>query len=390
MTTKILFVHDSRFYEHDNKLYSGGSFSTAVWSRYLAHFDKLSVLARIGGKVDGAQADEMALASATDVDFTLCKGISGVREMIVNHKKTTNLVKKLVANHDAVIARLGSQLGLLAVDEAIRQSKPYAIELVGCSWDAYWHYGTLIGKLHAPIAFWRVRRAVRNAPMVLYVTEQFLQRRYPTNAPIAIACSDVEVPIICDTTLAKRLDKIKQNKQRITFGSVGSLAGRFKGFDVAFKALSSIAEILPDFEFRILGPGDADPWMEDAKAAGLKNKVHFDGVLPSGEAVFNWLDDIDIYLHPSYREGLPRAVIEAMSRGCPVLATSVAGTPELISGAYLFNAGDAKRLGELILQVAENKERQLSMAKANFERAKDYSRDDLSKKQFKFFSQLNN
>ena len=56
----------------------------------------------------------------------------------------------------------------------------------------------------------------------------------------------------------------------------------------------------------------------------------------------DYYDSIDIYVQPSKQEGLPRAVIEAMSRGCPVLGTDIAGIPELIQERCLFKKGSVK------------------------------------------------
>ena len=56
------------------------------------------------------------------------------------------------------------------------------------------------------------------------------------------------------------------------------------------------------------------PWMQEAKKMNVSNFIQFDGTLPSGQKVYDWLDEVDIYLQPSFQEGLPRALIEAMSR----------------------------------------------------------------------------
>ena len=80
----------------------------------------------------------------------------------------------------------------------------------------------------------------------------------------------------------------------------------------------------------------------------------FNGVLPSGQPVLNWLDDIDIYVQPSFQEGLPRALVEAMSGGRPAFASTTGGIPELLPADCLHCPGDAARLGASIARAAED------------------------------------
>ena len=53
------------------------------------------------------------------------------------------------------------------------------------------------------------------------------------------------------------------------------------------------------------------------------------------------LDTCDIYVQPSLQEGLPRALIEAMSRGCPCIGARTAGIPELLPEECLTPRGSA-------------------------------------------------
>ncbi len=389
MMKKVVFVHDHKFYKNGKDVYSGGGLPDSAWDRYLRYFDSVTVLARFGGYIDQEKASRLALTSKERVEFELCEGLSGLKERIAPKAEIKDLVRRLVSEHDAVVARLSSELGLLAISEARKQGKRYAIELVECTWDAYWNYGKLSAKVYAPFMFHRVRKAVKQAPMVLYVTNHFLQNRYPTEASVVASCSNVNIPFFDQHVLESRLKKLKEEeKDEIVFGIIGGLSNGLKGFDLAFKALSSLEGKIKKFSLRILGGGDALPWKKIAQKYGVEDKVFFDGVLPSGDPVFNWLDSIDIYLHPSYREGLPRAVIEAMGRGCPVLASSVAGTPELLSKDYLFQSGDAKRLAELIYEFSSDKSSLIKMSVDNFNSAKNFSLPELMKTRNKFYSNL--
>jgi glycosyltransferase involved in cell wall biosynthesis len=107
-------------------------------------------------------------------------------------------------------------------------------------------------------------------------------------------------------------------------------------------------------EWRVLGPGDAAKWQELAEKHGVGDQVHFDGVRPAGAAVLAWLDDIDVHCQPSYQEGLPRATIEAMSRGCACLGSTAGGIPELLPPDRLHAPGDTAALARLIGGMASD------------------------------------
>lgn len=386
---KAVFFHDHIFKkETSGRYYSQGSFPYPIWSRYLDHFETLTVIGRkqpiTSEKIN---FNKLAISSGNRVDFILLDNISSAKSFFYSRRRVKNEINRIVSKHDAVIVRLSSELGLLAIEEAKRQNKPWAVELVDCPWDALMNYGSLKAKLYAPLLAWRVKRALASSSYALYVTQDFLQRRYPAPKAITVDCSNVQIPSLNTDILNKRITRIEtsNSREKIVFGLLGSLHGKFKGIQTAMEALASIKDKLPPFEFRILGSGDPSPWQTLANQYGLSDNVFFDGTLPSGEPVFEWLDNIDIYLHPSLKEGLPRALIEAMSRGCPAIASSVAGTPELLGNEYLIHPGEADILAEKILKLSSSINDQTISAKENFETASRYSQEHLDKKRFAFW-----
>jgi glycosyltransferase involved in cell wall biosynthesis len=102
--------------------------------------------------------------------------------------------------------------------------------------------------------------------------------------------------------------------------------------------------------------------------------------------VFEFMDEIDIYIQPSKQEGLPRAIVEAMSRGCPVIASNIAGIPELISKDALFTPGKIIELKELILSL--KKEKLKVWAIENFERSKNFQTEILNNKRLSFYNEF--
>ena len=279
-----------------------------------------------------------------------------------------------------------SEIGQLAVRIAKKLGKPYAIEVVTCTWDALWHRGGIQGKLYAPVSRFTMRAAVRDAPFVLYVTREFLQRRYPTRGR-AVACSDVELAPLDPTVLERRLETVTAGRAPLVIGTIAVLTVRFKGIQTALEALGAVRDRVPPLQLQVVGAGDPRPWQELAARHGVADRVSFAGVLPTDE-IGAWLDRVDLYIQPSFQEGLPRGLIEAMSRGCPALGSTAGGIPELLDASCLHPPGDARRLGELIVAAASDTSWREAQARRNFEAARAYTAPVLDEVRSRFWAEF--
>jgi glycosyltransferase involved in cell wall biosynthesis len=198
----------------------------------------------------------------------------------------------------------------------------------------------------------------------------------------------VQIPATDRSVLASRLDRIGRSASPLVLGLIGSLKTRVKGIQTVFQALARVRHELPSVEFRILGPGDAEPWRREAAACGIEDLVRFDGVLPSGEPVRGWLDEVDLYLQPSFKEGLPRALVEAMSRGCPAIGSTCAGIPELLQEEALIEPGDVASLGHAIQTALQDHDWRSRQAERNWREASEYVADRLETRRHDFWSEF--
>lgn len=387
---KLIFATDHRFIEVGNEIYSETQFPSYLWKRYLDLNDSntLIVVSRQGGFPNNKSIANLELSSTSFVEFKFFPNLSNIRSQLFSKKKATKQMNQILSQADGLIARLPSDIGLLAIKSAITLNKPWAVELAGCPWDALWNYGSWQGKLYAPLYTSRVRRAVYQAPFALYVTKNFLQQRYPCSNGVVEACSNVEIPEPSEKVIHQRLNKIKSDERTITFGLIGSLKTRIKGIQTALAALEQLQSTdaqFPKIELRILGGGDPQSWLEQTKQRGIESLVHFDGTLPGGEPVLHWLDNIDVYLQPSFKEGLPRALIEAMSRGCPTIASNVGGIPELLDSNCLIKPGKVKQLQSLMLFSAKNSSWRYQTAYQNWLKSSEYSQNVLQPRRKNFW-----
>lgn len=345
----------------------------------------LTIIGRLF-KPGGSECEPFILSSRSNVNFNLVPSISNITSFLGDRRKAELCIEAALADSDALIARIPSELGFLAARVAERMGKPWAVEVVGCTWDGLWNYGTMRAKLWAPHSYHVMRRTVAKAKYVLYVSEAFLQQRYPSHNALTVSCSNVELALASEAVLRARMQRIR-NVQRSTvvFGLIGSMVTRYKGIQTVLAALPSVRRVIPRLEFRLLGEGSEEPWRREAERRGVEDIVRFDGTVPPGSAVMEWLDDIDIYVQPSLQEGLPRALVEAMSRGCPALGSRRAGIPELLANECLISPGSHRELADKMIKAASDNAWREEQAQRNWATSKRYAHSLLSERRAAFW-----
>lgn len=121
------------------------------------------------------------------------------------------------------------------------------------------------------------------------------------------------------------------------------------------------------------------------KKYGLDKEVKIIGALPHDE-VFKWLENIDIYIQPSYMEGLCRAIVEAMSKACPVICTDAGGNFELIEEKNIYKQRDIFGLINILENI--NNEELKKNAVFNYNKSKKYTANVLNEKRNIFYSKF--
>jgi colanic acid/amylovoran biosynthesis glycosyltransferase len=136
--------------------------------------------------------------------------------------------------------------------------------------------------------------------------------------------------------------------------AIGRLAEQ-KGFSLLVEAMGLVAPTLPGLHLTLVGDGPLrETLVAQTAALGLQNHVTFAG----------WQDEAGVraalaaataLILPSFAEGLPVVVMEAMAAGRPIIATSIAGVPELVTPdvGWLVPAGDAQALADAVIRLAE-------------------------------------
>lgn len=385
---KLLFVHGTKFKKDDEgNFYTTGSYNSKVWNRYQILGKSITVIARLEENTYTRQ-----FASDNFNSFPQQFGFLPVPDLTKNlryyfrsRKQANELIKNQVSKSDIVVARLPSTFGYMAIGWAKRLSKPFIVEVVGCPWDALWNH-SLRGKILALPNYLLMKYYVKNSSYVMYVTEKFLQNRYPSRG-LSIGCSDVVIADIDNEILKRRLEKIDNSfaKKKLCLGTVAALDVGFKGQQYVIYALKKLKESGLVFEYRLIGGGDPKFLSDLSKKLGVEDCLKIYGSIPH-DMVLNELDSIDIYIQPSKQEGLPRALIEAMSRGCLAIGSNAGGIPELLDARYIIRKGDYMSIVKLLRGIS--KSMLIEQAEINFRKSQNYRLELVENKRNNFYNQF--
>lgn len=208
----LLYVYDDKIAcDRDGNYYTGSAFSQEIFDRYLAQFDTLTLVMR---RAPVSPDDVQTLARMNRLTDARIRVVfypdrrESLRAFLSlrRYREIRQIITRSITPERAVIVRVPSDAGTIAARFCRRIGKPFLAEAVGCPWDSLTHH-SLRGKVLAPGAWLRMRWCMRHAPYAVYVTNAFLQRRYPTHG-ISAAISDVELAPADAAVLARRLEKI--------------------------------------------------------------------------------------------------------------------------------------------------------------------------------------
>lgn len=378
---KLCLVMIGRFEKRKDGYYADKKNINAI-ERYLKYFDSINVVARVTEDNNGLYPRQKVDLKEARISFNLFeekKGISRIKNRTVFKRVLVDSMKI----NDIVLCWAEPKTNLI-VETAKKLNKQCIVYVGGCNKDTLLSSKSLMRKAVAYLVYYSNKLGIYNSDYVHYVTENELQKRYPTKG-YSVGASYVNVDLeIDEITISKRYKRYDNLDDSVTLGIIGYL-NEVKGIDTAIEALSKLKG---KFRLKILGGGNPEGYKELATRLGVISNVDFDGTLEPGKQVLKWLDGIDIYLQPSRTEGLPRATIEAMSRGCPVISSDAMGLKELVAEEWRHKPGDSLRLALLINKLSEDPIKLKSLARNSFDTAKFYDRELLDQRIDEFFSEI--
>lgn len=145
------------------------------------------------------------------------------------------------------------------------------------------------------------------------------------------------------------------NRKKVTRYIYMGEVGKRKGIYDLLPAFAQLRQQHDNVELIVCGSGEIESAKATARKCGLNGEVAFAGWI-SGAEKQAMLNSADVLVLPSYHEGLPMAILEAMSLGKCVISSTVGGIPEVIASGengLLHRPGDLPALVEMLGRAAD-------------------------------------
>lgn len=388
---KVLVAVENRLYRTKDGFTVQGPAGYSVWSELLEAFDQVVLVARVrqGSSGSGAERVDGPRVSVHELpDF------SGPAEYALGSPALRRRVRQAAAECDAYILQTPGVVARLVWRELRKNRTPYAVNAMGDPWDALGPntLPTILRPIYRSVLTREMRATCHHAQAVLYWSRT-IQQRYPA-AQNAYTTVSPRIVLPCgfasDEVMRQRADRTQDigdgNSRSFRAGFIGSFEQLYKGPDTLLHAVSACLRTGLDIRALLIGEGRCREQMKSlARALSIDHKVMFPGQLASGKPIVDFLDSLDLFVMPSRAEGLPRALVEAMARGCPCIGSRIGGIPELLHPDDLVPPGDAQALAAKILQVASEPQRLAQMSMRNLEKAKEFDPEILRKQRAEFY-----
>ncbi len=311
---------------------------------------------------------------------------TGCEIRVLNNQKTTALDRTL---WQGILAQLW-QLWQLA--ELCVQWRPQIVHIHTCSWFTFWRnlldvviaklfvrkvvlhiHGGQFHKFLDSLNYWQ-RKLAR---AVFHMSDQVIVLGDEWSHRLSKWCPPEKLCVIPNGVPVPELN-YQQRDGCIRILCLANYA-KNKGQEDLIRAVAQM-EDNKLLRIALLGP-EAEPGQQEvlyklADELGLANQVVIPGPKMGAEKQV-YLEQTDIFCLPSYDEGLPMSMLEAMAVGIPVVMTRVGAIPEVVTDGLngcLYNPGDLNGLTQCLEELIANPECAKRMGAAGYERVKkEYS-----------------
>lgn len=229
--------------------------------------------------------------------------------------------------------------------------------------------------LHGPDIFfephrWRLDLKIENARFVACISDFCRSQAMAFSSPSHWSKLHI---VHCGVEPERYANVVQRQEQGPHLTFVGRLAA-VKGLPVLFGALPQVLRDFPDLTVTLIGDGPERTQLErDAQNAGLDDVVEFAGYRSQSDVAL-MLQQTDMLVLPSFAEGVPVVLMEAMAARVPVVTTQIAGIPELVEdgvSGVLVPPGDVGALAQAIGGLLADKARCLQMGQAGRDKVID-------------------
>lgn len=389
----VLVVADGHYYmTPDGAVYADSVYDYNFYKRYLQAFDHVFAVVRtkhINEKPKGKK-----LSGGEGVTFLELPAYRGPIEYVKKYYSIAKCVKKYCKDYDCAVFRIPAATSNIFCKYYSRTGKPFAVEVVVDPWENFGPRASGNRLINAVVRrSWTglVKKMCQKANGASYVTEHYLQKRYPPraltdNSAFTASYSSVELP---DNSFA-RPRKWEAGQKTFYLSHVSNyFSGYGKGHMTLIKAVSIVQGHGYDVRIRFVGDGPKRVEFENyAKEMEIRDKVEFTGRLANGDEVRKVISSSDLFVLPTFAEGLPRVLLEAMAESLPCLSSPVCGIPEVLEGEFLFDFDDAEGFADGIERFINSPELMTREGRRNLNISKLFCSSALNQRRVQFYSKL--
>lgn len=193
-----------------------------------------------------------------------------------------------------------------------------------------------------------INRSLNCANLIIVLSDSwraFFEGLVEDKNKICILNNIIPLPEIIKDEKANELNSISF----LFLGLIGDRKGVFDLLDVVVNNKEAFESKI---KFHIGGNGETDKLESIIREKELETIVTFEGWVDSSLKV-SLLSNCDVYVLPSYNEGLPISILESMSYGLPIISTNVGGIEEVVHhgvNGFIVNPGNKEQLEEAIFR----------------------------------------
>ncbi|WP_219210068.1 glycosyltransferase family 4 protein [Variovorax boronicumulans] len=388
MRSKLLIVYlEERFTFSSDGAYGGSTvYGDGFWDRYLSVYESILIVAR-ARRVEKS-SDVVNAISNPKIKFHAVPYYEGPINFLKVMPAVFYSIGRAVKEGGVHLLRLPGTLGSIAYLQLKMRRKSFGVELVGDPAAVFGAAGVggVFARFYKRVFTTLTHHACIHAKAVAYVTKNFLQEKYPFG-PNAFATHYSSIQLAPEMIrLDRSIDFVGAGRPFIILAA-GSMAQRYKGFDVLIRAVLLLELEGVRVELQIAGDGAHRGGLEELASKIPQERVKFLGVITRSE-LMDRMDRANLFVMPSRTEGLPRVLIEAMARGLPAIGSDVGGIPELLPIEFLFESENETQLAQKIKYVRENFSIQRDMSQRNLRVASEYESSYLTRRRDEFYHKL--
>nr|WP_245180468.1 glycosyltransferase family 4 protein [Cupriavidus sp. LEh25] len=380
----LIMVMDGNFNRFGGEIMSPHMGYRMFGARFVDFFDRVVIAARA---FDGTRSVGEAV-TGPKVKFLDLGSNRGAVSLLLSTPRLIGRLWRVVGSPGVILIRFPGNIAVFTMLLCLLSGRKFSAEIVADPADyfseaASTHPLRRVAKV-AHVYFTKL--AARKSQSVRYVTSRYLQDKYPSTPEIAFGFSDVYLPdsLFSDSSVSHE----KLNARDFSLVNIGMMHNHSKGHIVLLDAVAELRQRGVAIRLSLVGDGALRKEFEAyARRLMIEDVVDFVGVI-SAEEVHALLRKHHLFVLTSFQEGMPRAMLEAMAVGLPVLATKVGGIPDVLPPQQLVCAGDRPELVKAIERLVRDRTLLASQSRQQQHVAMEFSEEKLRSKYAAYCNRL--